>query len=465
MSAPVRAGGRAPDPGRSLLERALAPLAEVRPGEGRTTVLLTLNVLLLLVAYYLLKTVREPLILAGGGAELKSYSGAAQAVVLAGLVPIYSRLARRLPRLRLLATTTIFFSSNLVLFWALARLDVPYLGVVFFVWLGCFNLAVIAQAWSFAADVFSAEQGQRLFAIVGVGSSTGAVVGSFLAGRLLEPLGAYAMMLVAAALLMVCLALTWIVHASAAPTPAGAATPSGEPPVEPDRCVPTNGFQLLARDRYLLLIAAMVLLLNVVNTTGEYVLDRRILEAAAAELARTTPGGLEALDPVARARGIGAFVGRFRADFFGWVNLVGAGLQLFVVSRAIRLVGVRGSLFVLPALAFAGYAAMAFLPALALVRLAKIAENSVDYSLQNTVRQALWLPTTRLQKYAAKSAVDTFVVRAGDVASALLVLAGTSAGLGVSSFAFMNVALVAAWLLVVAALAREHARKERALPS
>ncbi|NOT33386.1 MAG: hypothetical protein HOP12_04360, partial [Candidatus Eisenbacteria bacterium] len=198
---------------RGWLDRALAPFAEVRGGEGATALLLMLNVFLLLGAYYLLKTVREPLILAGGGAEVKSYAAAGQAVLLLVLVPLYGQFASRVSRLRLITWVTVFFIANLVVFYLLAAQQVPFLGVAFFLWVGIFNLLVIAQFWAFANDVYSPEQGQRLFAIVAFGASSGAVAGSWAAGMLIPRLGVYPLMLVAACVLALCIGLTVMVEA------------------------------------------------------------------------------------------------------------------------------------------------------------------------------------------------------------------------------------------------------------
>src|SRR5690606_23114018 len=124
-----------------------------------------------------------PLIIASGGAQLKGYATAAQAVVLMGFVPAYGALARRLERMRLITVTLVFYAAAFALFWLLAQLGVPYLGFAFFLFLGIFSLSVIAQFWSLANDLYTPEQGKRLFAILGIGASIGAVAGSFLAAR------------------------------------------------------------------------------------------------------------------------------------------------------------------------------------------------------------------------------------------------------------------------------------------
>src|ERR687889_534016 len=170
------------------LDRALRLFADVHGGEGATAVLLAFNVFLLFCAYYVIKPIREALILSGGGAEVKSYAAAGQALLLLLLVPAYGALADRLPRRGLLNAVTAFFVACLIGFYALIRANVP-VGVAFFLWVGVFNLMIVAQFWSFANDVYSKEEGERLLVIVGLGASLGAVAGARVADRLIEPFG------------------------------------------------------------------------------------------------------------------------------------------------------------------------------------------------------------------------------------------------------------------------------------
>ena len=141
------------------------------------------------------------------------------------------------------------------------------------------------------------------------------------------------------------------------------------------------------------------------------------------------------------------------------MNLLGLILQLFVTSRVIRAIGVRGALFILPVLALINYSVIAVAPLLVVVRVTKTLENSTDYSIQNTVRQALFLPTTREAKYKAKAAIDTFCMRLGDMAQAGIVAVGTSLNVGTSGFAWLNVALTAGWLWIAGQIAREHRKR------
>src|SRR5215210_5517561 len=174
------APGRMPRAG--VLDRALRLFADVEGGEGATAVLLSCNIFLLFTAYYVIKPIREALILSGSGAEVKSYAAAGQVLLLLGFVPAYGALADRLPRRGLLNTVTAFFVACLVGFYALTRAAAP-VGVLFFLWVGIFNSMIVAQFWSFANDLYTKNQGERLFAIVAFGGSLGAVIGAGLTAR------------------------------------------------------------------------------------------------------------------------------------------------------------------------------------------------------------------------------------------------------------------------------------------
>jgi ATP:ADP antiporter, AAA family len=194
-------------PRKNPLERLLSVICDVRPGEGSGALILTINLFTLLGAYYLLKIVRESLILAEGGAEVKAYSSAAQAIILLGVVPLYGWIATHLNRNRLLRWTTLFFASNLLIFYFVGQAGTR-IGVVYYIWVGIFNVFTVAQLWAFATDLFSLEQGKRLFPLLGSGASAGAVAGAWIAGQLIKPLGPYKIMLIALAALCICAALT-----------------------------------------------------------------------------------------------------------------------------------------------------------------------------------------------------------------------------------------------------------------
>src|SRR4051812_23794479 len=246
---------------RSLIERALAPIADVKREEAPSALLMTLLILLLLAAYYLMKTGREILILTEGGAAVKSYSSAGQAMLLLLIVPAYGAFASRVTPVRLVTFVTLFFTLHQLLF-AAAIAGGFHVGILYFLWLGIFNLMVIAQFWAYASDVYTQEQGRRLFPMIGVGGSLGAWIGSLRAGAIVGDAGPVRLFAGACVLLLICAALVPLIHRLA---PRTTAVGRGAP----DAALGSgDGFSMIRADRYLTLIALFTLLLNVVNTTG-----------------------------------------------------------------------------------------------------------------------------------------------------------------------------------------------------
>jgi AAA family ATP:ADP antiporter len=457
MSAASLPAGR-PGP----LDRFLRLFTDVRPGESATALLLSVNIFVIFVAYYVLKTLRKALILTQEGPEFEAYMAAGTAVLLVGAVRFYGWFSARVPRRRLINVVTIVFVLCLVGFFGLTQAGVP-VAIPFYVWLGIFNVMIVAMFWSFANDVYTTDEGERLFAIVGFGQSLGAVVGSAIAGGLIAALAPSAVFLLTAGALAGAALVTGVVAArERARTEAGllrttaeipaatgefrAASGAFERPVEAEP-EPARGaaFRLVFRNRYLLGIALIVLVLNWVNSVGEYIISATVEGVATATAAA---GGAAAEETI----------GRFYGGFYTIVNTLSLVLQLFVVSRVIKYGGPRLALAVLPVIALGGYAFMAFLPILAAIRWAKVAENATDYSLNNTARNVLFLPTTREQKYAAKQAIDSFFKVAGDVFSGVLVFVGGMLAFAPRHFAMVNLVLAAAWLGMALWVGRRYQR-------
>jgi AAA family ATP:ADP antiporter len=427
------------------LARALGLFGEVRSHEATTVVVLALGLFLGLASHYVLKTVREPLVQATGGAMGKTWATAAQALVLLLLVPAYAWLTERVDRRRLVAGALVASVIAIEAFALLSHASVPYVGGAFYVFAGIYGLAVVAQLWSFANDVYATGDGQRLFPVIGIGATAGALAGSLGAKHLFASgIGVGAMMHVGAALVVLHLgayALAWRRTERAATFPKPAAQGAA------------LGFGLFLKSRHLRLVALLLVLLNLVNTTGEIVLAQAVNASADAAFAAAS-----AADPsLVRDALVGARIGAFYGDFFFWVNGVALLLQALVASRIVRHAGLAGVLFALPIVALGAYGLAASGVALAVLRVVKIAENATDYSLMNTARAALFLPTSRAEKWSGKQTADTFFVRVGDLVSAGFVLVGTAVfALDGRGLAVANVLLVLAWLGVAWLLVREH---------
>jgi ATP:ADP antiporter, AAA family len=425
--------------------RTLHSFVPVEKGELMVAALMAVNVFVLLTIYYVLKVVREPLILLGGGAELKAYASAGQALLLLGVVPAFSWLAARTNRFGLLATIQTFFIGCLIAFYVLAHAKAP-IGLAFYLWVGIFNVLVVSNFWSFATDLYSQEQGKRLFGIIGLGGSVGAIVGAFLPKLLAHVLGVYQLMLFAAVGLALSTLVYWIIDRHARRE-----RDHGEVIVHPHVADATHtkegGFKLVFEDRYLRLVAAMVVIGTVVNTTGEFVVGTLVEHSAKGDwwLALVDPKNFGHPLPDA-----GEVIEQFYSTYYFAVNVVSAVIQGLIVSKILGVAGVRRALFIMPFVVLGSWVTFLSFATLATIRITKTTENSLDYSLNNTVRQALFLPTTRDVKYKAKAAIDSFFVRGADMLSGLgivFVLAEVL-HIGVHGFAIVNICLTIGWLFI-----------------
>jgi AAA family ATP:ADP antiporter len=431
---------------KNTIEKFLSVFCEVRAGEAYSTLMLCLSIFLLLTAYYIIKPVREALILAGSGsAEIKSYAAAGQAILLMIAVPIYGTLASRFPRRHLINLVTFFFTLCLGVFYIAAMSKVS-IGVIFYLWVGIFNLMLPAQFWAFANDSYTPEDGKRLFVIIAFGASAGAVFGSFITSQLIKPLGVYQLLIVSSGLLLLSLLLINLVDTREKENihETTDKIKSFETPLEK-----SNPFALVFKHKYLLLIALLMLFLNWINTTGEYILSGTVKKAAIVAINAGKADGMSE----------GQYIGNFYGNFYGIVNVAALLCQLFLVSRILKYMGICLALLILPFIALGGYFIIAFFPILSIVRWAKTTENATDYSLQNTLRQVLFLPTTREHKYKAKQAIDTFFVRMGDVFSAILVYVGTTwLSFHTQHFALFNMAMVIVWIFLAFHIGKENRR-------
>ena len=456
-------------------ERVLQIFTEVRPGEGSTALLMLANVFLILCAYYFIKPLREGWIAVSdisglSKMEVKAYTGFAQSLLLLFIVGWYGRLAGRWSRATLITRVTLFCISNLLIFWVLQfELFIellPVSGVVFYLWVGMFGLFIVAQFWTFCADIYTNERGKRLLPLIAIGATSGAAVGSWIVDLIVDSdmISTDALLLVATLPLFISIKLTHIVDARQRIEVSPAETKPAEKPSilsEKDEGSVISGAKLIFFSRFMLAAALVTLFANWVNTNGENLLFRVIqdtLTNQAADQGITNPQTILEFT----RDGTTAFYG----NFFFWVNIAALFLQSFLASRLLKLGGFGAIMMLLPVIALISYTAMALLPILVIVKTMKIAENATDYSINNTARQVLWLPIDSKMKFRGKPAIDTFYARVGDGLSAITVLVGVQfLALSIKQFFIFNVSLVVLWLVFSILLVREHGKALVANPS
>ena len=421
--------------------RWLSFFTEVRRDELRATLLFFLTAFLMLAAYYIIRALREGFILVDFGADARSMAVGVVTLILMVVVPLYSKLRYRFGSNRLVFFIFAFFTANLVLFYLAWSLQWQ-IGFVFFVWVGLFGLMVVSQFWAMANGSWDEDAGKRLFPFIMIGANLGALAGTEVADIAASHHGMHGLMMIGISLMAVVTLLLPACWRTAPGRPAAAATCGPRPSM-------LGGFSVVASDRYLVLMALTIVLLNWINSTGEYLFAHFVELHAATEL------------PAAASHDQRAeYVTHVYANFMLWYTALGLLMQTFVVSRLFRWIGVGRSALILPVLIMFSYLLIAFVPIFTLIRFVKIAENAVDYSLMSTVRQALFLPTSEEAKFDGKTAIDTFFWRIGDLVQAAMVYAGVHwLGWEVRGFAIAALMLSVLFLLSSAALAREYRRR------
>ncbi|NLD36749.1 MAG: hypothetical protein GX654_07770 [Desulfatiglans sp.] len=393
---------------KNILINTLFLGVNTKPEERKGITGLFISLFLILMTTYFLKPAREILILTEKTAEIKSYAVAIQALLLIVILPIYGSFSRKYTCNSFMRSMLILFSLILAGFYVAAYLGL-HISVVFYVWLGVYTVLIIAQFWAFATDLFTREAGERLFVIIAFGGSIGAWAGSAISRLLVNYMTAQGLILLSA----VTLALSIL--------PVMYAIKTLPPECILDDCTPVQYmktsflacFQIVLTRRILLMIALFIILFNLINSTGEYLLsstlERDFREGVAA--------GLISIDK-------SVYVGKFYSSFYSIVNLAGAVIQFFIVSRVLKLTGFNWAFALTPLVVVLGYGSLMFIPALAFLRIVKISENSLNYSLLNTTKQMLYLPMSRQEKYEARATIDSFGQRVGDLMQAGVVFIG-----------------------------------------
>ena len=451
---------------RSPLARAV----ELRPGETAPVLWAFASFFLLLAGYYVLRSLREEMGIRGGVDNLPWNFTATFALMLVAQ-PLYARLVASLPRARAVPAVYRFFLATLLGFWLLFRSGMPQapLARAFFVWVSVYGLFVVAVFWSLLVDLFSAEQGRRVFGFVAAGGSAGAIAGPLLVEALSRVVGVTELVLVSAALLECATqSLTRVVrHAPHAPPPHAppphAPPPRGTEPSEPassaaasqatglaadrptsgDGAAPVggtawSGVALVFRDRYLLAIAAQMLLFTLGSTLIYF------------QVAHLVAGS--GMDSAARTR---LFA---RVDLA--VNVAALLTGSLATARIVARLGLGSALALVPTLTAAGLAVAAAVPTFAVLASFQALRRAASYAVERPAREVLYTVVTREERYKSKAFVETVVYRAGDAGSAWIARGLAAAGAGVSGSLLLAIPVGLAGVAIAAWQAGEERRRE-----
>jgi AAA family ATP:ADP antiporter len=422
---------------RLLASRAV----ELRAGEGPALAWATAYYFLLLGSYYVLRPLRDEMGVRGSPDAL-SWLFVGTLAGTAALSPLFSALVSRTTRKVFVPVVYRVLVATIVVFWALLTYGSAgwhlLVARAFFVWVSVFNLFAISVFWGFLADLFRPEAGKRLFGFIAVGGTLGAVAGAALTAGLARLAGPTNLLLLAALLLEgAVLCVHGLVRHFGVddPSRAAAETDAELEGVPPGSGV-LSGMRLVAGSPYLLAISVF-LLLYTVSSTFLYFEQARIVKAAFVDSAQRT-----------------AFFARIDL----WVNLLAAFTQVFLTGRVVKALGVGGTLAALPLATLAGFSALAVSPTATVLFGVMVVRRAADFALIRPARELLFTVLPREEKYAAKSFVDTFVYRSGDVAGAFADRGLRAIGATGAALAGLFLPVAAAWTLLAVALGRRQGR-------
>lgn len=372
-------------------------VAHIRPGEGPRVLLTFLYFFLIITAYYVIKPVSRSLVLGDLGARLVPYADLICAILMGPIVTLFARLVDRVPKPKLVSGSFWTVIGMLVIFWQLLHWPVAWISGAFYIWVAIFSVLVVTLFWLVANDLYRPREAKRLFGFIGSGGILGGIVGSSIAAVGAQVLGTEHLILLSAGLLILC----WLVvrrlwQLVPERSHEHAAWPAGR---RDTFLSDSRGFiKLVTGSRYLLLLVALVGINKIVATLVYYQLNPFIEQTFPGQDAKTT----------------------FTGMFFGSLNVVSFIVQFFFTSWILRRWGLSVALLVLPVGVLVGATGLLFFPVFWLAASTELYDGAMNYSLQQTTKEVLYLPIDRSVRYKVKPFIDMVVFRFGKGIAAII---------------------------------------------
>jgi AAA family ATP:ADP antiporter len=415
----------APQRSDSAFHRFLNKIIDVTPSEAPALAWAWLYIFSLLSSYYILRPIRDQMGVAGGVNNLQWLFTCTLVGMLVLNLP-FSYLVKIFPRQKFIAISYRFFISNILLFALALHLATPeqtiWVGRIFFIWTSVFNLFVVSIFWQMIVDVFTAEQGKRLFGFIAAGATLGAIAGSAFTVSTVEHMAPAYLMIGSAIMIEVAV---FCVHRLSLLSASLSQRPQSEQDDEkPVGGTLLGGFRDALASSYLLNVS-LFLLLFAVTSTFLYFQQAAIVSHVFSSRAAQT---------------------QFFASVDLGVNILTLAIQLFLTARILRMFGVTSTLSMLPAASVVGFGAVALLPSLVSVVAFQMIRRAGNFSIARPTREILFTVLPREDRYKAKSFIDTAIYRLGDQIGAWSFALLSNLKLGVAEISVVAAVTSAIWL-------------------
>ena len=406
------------------MKRIFAKIVDVKPNEVRALWLGFIFFFVVLAGYYVIRPVRDNI-----GANFSENLWWMFTVVLVTMIvanALFSAIVARMSRRRFIPIAYRFFVANLIIFFVLMQFvppgKQPWIDGCFFVWVSVFNLFATAVFWGFMTDLFTTEQGKRLFGFIAVGGSLGGILGPIITASLVHRVSTGVLLLICAAMLEIAAQCVRFFPAGFRTNDSSVAenTATAEKPIGGKFW---DGVTNICKSPYLFALFVFILLYTLTSTWAYF------------QQAELTKAGF--VDRAART----AFFAKLDLS----VNTLTLLLQVFLTGRLMKFLGVTVTLLFMPVLSLFGFAAMGLAPVLTVLAVFQVARRASTFAFMRPAREVLFTVLRREDKYKAKSFIDTFGYRCGDQFGAWSYGGMQALGLGLSTISYIAVPIVACW--------------------
>jgi AAA family ATP:ADP antiporter len=412
-------------PGGGIAARLLGRVIEVRPEETPVLAWCWVYIFSIFLSYYIMRPIRDQMGVAGGVNNLQwLFTGTLVAMLLVNLP--FAWLVKKLPRSRFIPITYRFFAVNIVLFAVALHFatnaQAVWIGRLFFIWVSVYNLFVVSVFWQMNVDLFSSEQGKRLFGCIAAGATVGAMVGSAVTAMLAQYVAPIVLLVGAAVLLEVAVFSVGRLSRLSPSLHHHPAAHGEDPEERPIGGRVIGGIAHALKSPYLLNVSLFMLLYSITSTVLYF--------QQAAVVSHSIP-----------ARGA-------QIAFFAKVDLMVDVLtlvsQLFLTGRVLLSLGVAATLALLPALSVIGFGVLALFPTIGAVVVFQVLRRAGNFAITRPTREVLFTVVSREDRFKAKSFIDTFVYRLGDQVGAWssVLLSGLGGGTSVAAMVAIPISCI-----------------------
>ena len=415
-----------------VVRRLLRPIVELREGESTTAWLMFAYSFLAMTAYNIIKPITRSKFIADLGADNLPWVQLAAGLLIGVIMTGYAHVIALVPRRWAIPVTQLGCVVLLITFWGLFTAGYAWVPVAFYVLGLILGLLLISQFWTLANDIYDARHAKRLFGFIGGGASLGGAMGAAITASVVEHVGTNNLLLVSAAVMASCLALTILIIRRES----GAGQSSMA--VEAEGVGGAEAIRLLRESRHLQLIAMII----GCAAMGGIIIEQQLNMAAASNLGEDADG-----------------ITRFLAQVTVYLSLIGFLIQVSVTSRIHSMLGIGFALLILPVGLGTSAIVMLFNAGLWAPAIARVADASLRYTVDKTTREILFLPLPTAVKYRAKPFIDVTMDRLAKALGALTVLVLIKPwgfALNWQQLSYASLALMGLWVVFALRGKREY---------